>query len=362
MEEGAVLGGEGAATYDEGDFESIQQQVKDIMAVRDRAWSPALALAGSQEPLRRFVNSRTGDKRLMSDAEQQQRKDRDDWSAGLDGLDLSKGIGASDAIEYGLADHRALRFDDVKNLYRIDDDVKTARVNWALALIERLADRRLSGLLLFIGTFALFSELSQPGLGVPGLIAGVCFLLFFWANFLHGNADLLELLLFCAGLICVLMELFVVPGTMVFGVGGALMIVISIVLASQTFVIPTNAYELRQVPGSLFMVAGAGIGGLAGIIVLQRFLPHTPYFKRLILQPPIDEEAAERGERERFASFDYLTGKRGVALTPLVPSGKAQFGDDVVDVISEGPLVEAGSAVTVIEALGNRVKVRVVET
>jgi membrane-bound ClpP family serine protease len=110
------------------------------------------------------------------------------------------------------------------------------------------------------------------------------------------------------------------------------------------------------------MVAGAGIGGLAGIIVLQRFLPHTPYFKRLILQPPIDEEAAERGERERFASFDYLTGKRGVALTPLVPSGKAQFGDDVVDVISEGPLVEAGSAVTVIEALGNRVKVRVVET
>ena len=53
-----------------------------------------------------------------------------------------------------------------------------------------------------------------------------------------------------------------------------------------------------------------------------------------------------------------MLGKRGVALTPLVPSGKAQFGDEVVDVMSDGTLVEAGTAVTVTDALGSRIRVK----
>jgi membrane-bound ClpP family serine protease len=148
---------------------------------------------------------------------------------------------------------------------------------------------------------------------------------------------------------------------MVFGIGGALMIVSSIVLASQTFILPTNTYQLKQLPSSLLMVAGAAAGGLVGIIMLQRFLPHTPYFKRLILQPPVPEEAAELKERERLSSFDYLLGKRGVSLTPLVPAGKAQFGDDVVDVMSDGTLVEVGKALTVVETIGSRIIVRPID-
>jgi membrane-bound ClpP family serine protease len=361
MEEGAALGGEGIASYSDGQLDAAIERVRHIMDLRDRPWSPALALAGRSEPIRRWSNVRSGDKRLMSDREHGELKDADQWSVDRDHVDLSKGLGASEAVELGLAQHRARTFDDVNTLYRIEDPVKTARVNWALALIERLADRRLSGLLLFIGTFALFSELSQPGLGVPGFIAGVCFLLFFWANFLHGNADILELLLFVAGAICVFMEIFVTPGVMVFGIGGALMIVISIVLASQTFILPTNAYQMQQIPGSLMMVCGAAAGGVIGIVVLQRFLPHTPYFKRLILQPPIDDDASQTRKREQLATFEYLVGKRGTALTPLVPAGKAQFGDDVVDVMSDGTLVEAGRAVTVVETLGNRIKVRPLE-
>jgi membrane-bound ClpP family serine protease len=361
MEEGAVLGGEGAGSYSEKQLEDAAQQLRGIMIERDRPWTPPLALAGHQEPIRNWLNIRSGERRLMSDSEHAELKNPEDWSVERDRVELTSGVAPSEAVDLGLAQHRARTFDEIKTLYRIEDEIKTARANWALALIERLADPRLSGLLLFIGTFALFSELSQPGLGVPGFIAGVCFLLFFWANFLHGTADVLELLLFVAGAACVVIELFVAPGTMVFGIGGALMIVSSIVLASQTFILPTNAYQLRQLPGSLLMVVGAAAGGLVGIIVLQRFLPHTPYFKRLILQPPQDEDAAELKQREQLSSFEYLLGKRGVALTPLVPAGKAQFGDDVVDVMSDGTLVEVGSVLTVVETYGSRIIVRPTE-
>jgi membrane-bound serine protease (ClpP class) len=361
MEEGAELGGEGIGNNSQRQLDDAANQIREIANLRDRSWSPVLALAGRQEPIRRWLRAATGERRLMSDSEHAELKNRDDWSVDRDQMELSKGVAPSEAVDLGLAQHRTRTFDEIKSLYRIDDEIKTARVNWALALIERLADRRLSGLLLFIGTFALFSELSQPGLGVPGFIAGVCFLLFFWANFLHGNADVLELLLFVAGAACVFIEIFVAPGTMVFGIGGALMIVSSIVLASQTFILPTNAYQLRQLPGSLLMVVGAAAGGLVGIVVLQRFLPHTPYFKRLILQPPREEEAAELKQRESLSSFEYLLGKRGVALTPLVPAGKAQFGDDVVDVMSDGTLVEVGSALTVVETYGSRIIVKPIE-
>lgn len=361
MEEGAVLGGEGNGSDSVRQLDDAIDSARTIMSRRDRPWSPTLALAGRQEPIRRWLHVSSGERRLMSDSEHAEQKDSDAWKIDRNDIHLTQGVTPGEAVELGLAQHRARTFEEMRLLYHIDTDVQTARINWALALIERLADPRFSGLLLFIGTFALFSELSQPGLGVPGFLAAVCFLLFFWANFLHGNADILELLLFVAGLACVAVELFVAPGTMVFGLGGALMIVSSIVLASQTFVLPTNAYQLRQLPGSLLMVVGAAAGGLVGIIVLQRFLPHTPYFRRLILQPPVPEEAAELNKRERLTSFDDLLGKRGVSLTPLVPAGKAQFGDDVVDVMSDGTLVEVGKAVTVVETIGSRIIVRPID-
>jgi membrane-bound serine protease (ClpP class) len=360
VEENAMLGGQGAMSLSEKDFELAIPRIRSLMAVRDRTWSPALALAGRDEPLRMYTHVASGQKQLMGELEYNERKDRNDWSPGTDALAHPQGIDADAAVNYELAAHRTRHFDEVKTIYRIEGSIATARVNWALALIERLADRHVSAVLLFIGTFALFSELSSPGLGIPGFIAGVCFLLFFWANFLHGNADLLEFLLFAAGMMCILIEIFIAPGTMVFGIGGALMVVVSIVLASQTFVFPTNAYQLQQLPGSLLMVAGAAAGGLIGVVVLQRYLPHTPYLKRLILEPPVEAPRSDSAHGEWFASHEYLLGKQGVALTPLVPAGKARFGDTLVDVISEGPLVEAGSEITVIEAVGNRIRVRAI--
>ena len=55
-------------------------------------------------------------------------------------------------------------------------------------------------MLLFIGGFALIAELSSPGIGVGGFISALCFLLYFWSNFLAGTAELLEILLFLAGI------------------------------------------------------------------------------------------------------------------------------------------------------------------
>jgi len=46
-------------------------------------------------------------------------------------------------------------------------------------------------------------------------------------------------------------------------------------------------------------------------------------------------------------------GRDGVALSPLRPGGKAQFGDDVLDVITQGELLEAGTRVRILSHSGH---------
>jgi membrane-bound serine protease (ClpP class) len=45
-----------------------------------------------------------------------------------------------------------------------------------------------------------------------------------------------------------------------------------------------------------------------------------------------------------------MIGAEGLALTDLRPSGTAGFGDERVDVVTEGPWIEEGSKVKVVRA------------
>jgi membrane-bound ClpP family serine protease len=258
----------------------------------------------------------------------------------------------------GLTRATADNIEDVKSLYQIEGSLEAARPNWVLTFVEWLADPRIASLLLFVGGFALLFELSTPGATFPGFVALVCFLLFFWSKFLHGTADWLEILLFVGGLLCLAIEIFALPGFGIFGFGGGLMLIASIVLASQTFVLPTNAYQLRQFPVSILMMAAGMAGGVVSVLMIRRFLPDTPYFNRMLLRPPRPEEREELSRREALVTLEHLQNKRGITATPLVPAGKVQFGDDLVDCISNGELIAKGTAVVVEEVAGNRVVVR----
>jgi len=157
-------------------------------------------------------------------------------------------------------------------------------------------------------------------------------------------------------------EIFALPGFGIFGFGGGMMIVASIVLASQTFIVPTNAYQLRQFPISLLMMSAGMAGGIASVAFIRRFLPDTPYFNRMLLTPPRADEREELSRREALIALDHLLGKRGLTATPLVPAGKVQFGDELVDCISNGELIAKGTPVAVEEVAGNRVVVRRINT
>jgi membrane-bound ClpP family serine protease len=88
----------------------------------------------------------------------------------------------------------------------------------------------------------------------------------------------------------------------------------------------------------------------------------APLLRNVMLSPPEGEERQQRDRRELLVDWSHLVGQQGTTTTPLTPSGKARFGDEVVDVITDGIAVPRGAQVVVVDAVGNRVVVDVADT
>ena len=183
----------------------------------------------------------------------------------------------------------------------------------------------------------------------------MCLILFFWSQYLDGNAHWLEIVLFVAGVLFIILEIFVIPGLGIFGIGGMLMVICSIVLATQTFIIPRTAEEMARMPVSLGILVAACSGFLVAAAVMRKVIPNTPYFKKMMLEPRVLDQM--EADREAIVDWSELMGKAGTTVTRLVPAGKARIAGKVVDVITDGRMVDKDEPIKVIEAIGNRVVV-----
>ncbi|MEX0585794.1 MAG: NfeD family protein, partial [Pirellulales bacterium] len=336
--------------------------IQHIAEQKSRSWSLMAALVDPSVEIHRYT--RKGQQHRASEyfspEELDQKRGQHDWEKHetIKRKNESFSVDGRRAKELGLATHLASNQEALEQLYRLGDELSEVRPNWALELIEALAQPSLAWLLLLIGFGAMYIEMQTPGVGVGGFVSGICFLLYFWSQFLHGTAEWLEALLFVAGVVCVMIELFVVPGFTVFGLGGVAMILTALVLATQTSTIPQNEYQLQEFRTGVLVVVG-GLGGCVLLAVaLRRYLPHTPLFGQVILQPPAGEELDELRHRESLADLSFLTGRRGITTTRLAPGGTARFDGELIHVLADGELIPAGVDVVVVEARGTHVVVR----
>ena len=231
---------------------------------KSRSWSLVAALVDPRLAVFRYTHSGTGLVEYFCPEEAESQPDADQW---VKGEEIHKpreplALTALRAVELGLARHAVADFSEFKQLYNLEGEMAVARTGWADRLIEALAMPGVALLLLFVGVAALYAELHAPGIGVGGFHRRALLLVVLWSKYLDGTAGWLEVLLFAAGIVCVLLEIFVLPGTAIFGLGGGLLIIASLVLASQTFVLPHNEYQFRQF--SRHAAGAVGRGGRGG--------------------------------------------------------------------------------------------------
>ena len=360
----AHLGGKGTVEIDRKTLDAAREPIKSSPGKNvAHSWSLMAAMIDPDIELFSCQNNKTGEIRYLSSEERTSLPDKDNWRQGArikPAGELLR-LTSNRAQELEIASHVVGSFDEFRQLYGFTSDVRTAEPNWALELVEALSSPALAILLLVIGFVGIYVELHAPGTGVGGFVAALAFLLFFWSNFLHGTVGWLEVLLFLGGVFCLLFEMLVIPGFGIFGLGGGAMILASLVLASQTFVLPQTESQLAELRHSLIVVAAAMVVVVGSSIALRRYLPKAPVFRTMVLAPTSEEDLIDLDYRESLVDYSHLIGHVGTATTNLMPSGKADFDGQLVDVIADGLPIERGTQVVVAKTRGNRVLVRAAE-
>ena len=128
----------------------------------------------------------------------------------------------------------------------------------------------LAPLFLLGGMLGAYIEFKTPGFGLPGILSICCFAIFFTGHYIAGLAGWEVGVLFVIGLMLVLGELLLHPGTVVPGVAGALLMVGALIWAmvdrypGEPF-LPTSAMLVRPMVnlGIAFVLAIIAGGALA---------------------------------------------------------------------------------------------------
>jgi len=272
---------------------------------------------------------------------------------------------ASRAVDLGFSQHRCDSFDQLQSQLPVSGDWIIRRYGFTDRVVDFLNNFWVTLLLLIVGIIALFMEIASPGISVGGLLALLCFSLFFWSHFMGGTAGLLEIILFVTGVLCLLVELFVLPG---FGLAGAMglgLVGLSMVMATLDFVYPANPAQWNQLGDSLLMVVAVMLVGGLGIGLIINYMGSIPALNRLTLAPPQWEGATSATKKDEHAPFPQLmategraaglkVGDEGVSESVLRPAGRAKIGGRSVDVVADGKFIEPGQPIKVVDVRGNR--------
>lgn len=263
-------------------------------------------------------------------------------------LGLEKGelltLTASEAIKVGYAEKIAEDRQELLAHLNLDDaKIVESEPTLADKIARFVTNPVVVPILLSLGSLGLVLELYTPGFGLAGSIGALSLLLFFYGHMIAGLAGWEAILLFGTGLVLIILELFL-PGGII-GILGVVAMLTGLILAGGSL------------SGILIAIAIAIVVTVIGSYFFIRSFGYNGPLKRLVL---FDSTSSEKGYLSHQERTD-LTGRVGIAATPLRPSGSVKLDDEYLDVVTEGSYIEKGKTVKIIKVSGGRVVVRSVE-
>ncbi len=262
-------------------------------------------------------------------------------------------LSTKEALAFGVIPATANTIEEVMEYYGYSEaEPYHLEMTWAERLFRFLTDPIVAGFLLMLGIGGIYFELKTPGFGAPGVLGIVCLTLFFGAHYIIGLAEWIDLLLVVAGVVLILLEVFVLPGFGIAGVSGILCLLVGVYLSLTDFTIPEYSWQYQRLQDAALTLSITLASTTVFIALIIRILPQTPIYRHVVLQ---DAQLAELGytvqstEQARSA-----IGLRGVATSVLRPAGRGRFDGKTYDVVSRGEYIEEGNPIVIVEVDGNR--------
>ena len=226
-----------------------------------------------------------------------------------------------------------------------------------------------TSILIMMGLVGLYLEVSTPGFAVPGTVSIICFTIVFAGGALMGTFDSFELILFIAGVVLLIAEIFLIPGFGITGISGIFLMMGALILSRQGFFIPEFEWETDILLKNMLLVFGTTGASVIIMGVLLVIFPHLAPFKRLILTSPADQTVSQiaGGNNKQNSGNNVEEGEKnqtvkpgtvGITATTLRPSGKAFLENEVLPVETDGEYIEKDVKIVVTGKLGNIIKVK----
>jgi membrane-bound serine protease (ClpP class) len=237
---------------------------------------------------------------------------------------------------------------------------------WSEDLVDFLTSPVIAGLLFALMLLFGYIEMHTPGFGVFGTIAIACLVTLLCSQFLVGMANWWEIVVFGLGVILILLEIFVIPGFGFAGIGGIALCVLGLLAmlipnAPDKFPWPTTTLGWTWFESSAFALCVAFVASVIIMGVLSKYLPKMTLLtkSKIILAPAMAADTSPRTDDSPV--FKMQVGQIGQAVSMLRPVGQGRFDDELIDIVTEGPAIEAGRMVKILHIEGNRIVVEEIE-
>jgi membrane-bound serine protease (ClpP class) len=227
--------------------------------------------------------------------------------------------------------------------------------NWSEELVKIIGT--IAPILMTIGIALLYIEFKTPGLGAPGIIGACLIGLVFFSQYMVGLANYTEMLLALAGIAIIAIELFVFPTMGLLLVVGAALIVISLVLSMQGFVLPKPEFPWQRTTMVINLAKVLGSFVAAGVLSLLFVRYGLPRVSRVVSGPFLTDTLAG-AHAASGADLPISVGDSGTVVTALRPAGRVAIKGEVYDVVTEDEFIEKGAPIIIIQIDGVRVVVK----
>ncbi len=273
----------------------------------------------------------------------------DDIEGRKDGKLIS--LTTEQALKYKIADGTAENMEALLDSlgYSSVQTIETTE-NWSEAIVRFLTNPVVASLLTTFGFLGILFELQSPGWGIPGFVGLACLILSLSASYIAQLATMSDMLFVLTGLALILLEVLVIPGFGIAGLGGIGLMIYGLYLLLLPD-IPVSEEVLGQaMDGFLIGLVGAVIG----LVLLAKLMIKTKFWEQLTAP---DTQKKENGYSNTLG-WESLQGETGIADTDLHPSGWVRVKDQRIFVVSEGEFIEEGKEIKILSVDGNRVLVR----
>lgn len=209
--------------------------------------------------------------------------------------------------------------------------VTRKEMNWRHKLLDKISDPNLAYILLLLGVYGLFFELSNPGAILPGVLGGISLILAFYSlQTLPVNWAGLALILFA--IILFILEVKVTSYG-ILTIGGIIAMVLgSIMLFSK----PITAFDpVVKVSLRVIMIATLATTAFFIFALGMAFKAHR---------------------RQVTTGKEGMIGELGTAFTNLNPSGQVQVHGEIWDAASD-VAIHKGERIKVVAVQGMKIRV-----